>query len=400
MHIGLCSPAWPPDQAANSVVSYVAAIRGHFLDRGHRVSILSPGQLTPSEGDPVPLHPSPARCGRLAAALRRVGRGEMPGFNRRVGTSIEEALLISPLDILETEDSSGWSDTVQRVVRVPVVTRLHGPHFLKPAPPHGVRAGWADRARRRAEGRTVRAARSLTAPTGAMMAATCAEYGRPASPVDAVIPSPTRIAPPASRWRLESCRRGTILMVGGFGYEDGADTMLMAFERLLQRCPLSTLTIVGPDTGIEITPGHTIGFAAYARASLSPEARERVTFAATQTSGETAKLRQQANVTVVASRAQSAFHPLLEGLGAGCPMITTDWPGSEEFVKHGETALVTPVSQPNPLADNLELLLAHPDVASRIGSAGRKRCAEAFSVPSIGDRILSCYRATLESCAR
>lgn len=406
MHIGLCSPIWPPEQAANGIVSYVAAVRDHFVAQGHRVSILSEGRVISSEGSEATSRLSPPRRGSVADLVDRVshrlgsGRGHLPAIGRKVAAEVAEAQRISAFDIIEMEESFGWSDLVQRRAGVPVVTRLHGPYFLSPVRSKIGEGTRPDRDRCRAEGRAVRSARTLTAPTRAIMAATCAEYERPSTSLSAVIPNPIQVVPEASAWRLDSCDPEHILMVGRFDYAKGADTMLMAFERLLERRPGARLTLVGPDNGIELTPGQKINFDAYARASLSSRTRERVVFTGKLPPARVAELRRTANVTVIASRRENFPYALLEGFAQGCPMISTDWPGSDEIIQHGRTGLLTPVGQPNPLAEQLDFLLGHPEVASRMAAAGRRRCAEAFSVETVGNQILDCYRATLEDAGK
>jgi glycosyltransferase involved in cell wall biosynthesis len=321
--------------------------------------------------------------------------GGLPYMGRQVAADVLSAHRLAPFDILEMEESFGWCGIVERMTGVPVVTRLHGPHFLKPERLRSHGEMLADRSRCRAEARAVRSARVLTAPTHTMMAATCEAYERAAGQFNAVIPNPIRIAPEAKRWQLERCERDHILMVGRFDFWKGADTMLSAFDRLLEHRPSAKLTLVGPDLGIEITPGQCIGFEAYSRAVLSSAARQRVRFAGTLLPDQIAELRLAANVTVVASRCENFPYVLLEGFAAGCPMISTDWAGSTEIINHGETGLLTPVGEPEPLANHLDWVLSHPQEAAAMGAAGRRRCARDFSVEAAGSQLLACYEETL-----
>lgn len=401
MHIGLCSPDWPPTRSANGIVSYVAAVRDHFVAEGHAVSVISRGRLFPSDGPAVDIAPQPRASGRIGSIARRIrrrmdrSRGALPEVGMAVAREVAAAQRIRPLDIVEMEESFGWSEIVGRVTGIPVVTRLHGPYFLSQDRNLSPEQERANRSRCDAEARAVRAAAALTAPTRAIMDATCAHYERPPQKSTAIIPNPIRVAPPEACWQLATCERDHILMVGRFDYGKGADTMLMAFERLLERRPSARLTLVGPDLGIEITPGHAIGFEAYARAALSPRTRERVTFTGLLQPDEIKRLRLTANVTVISSRGEVFPYVLLEGLAAGCPMLSTAWPGCDEILTHGETGLLTPVGQPGPMAEKLEWLLSNPEAAARIGAAGREHCARAFSVDVVGGRLLDYYRTAL-----
>jgi len=403
VHIGLCSPHWPPSEGANGIVSYVAAVREHFSAKGHLVSVISQGRLFSSDGDVVAIPPmAQSWRGKLKERVgRRIGpRGALGEVGNRIAQEVAGANRIRPFDVLEMEESFGWSEIVRRRTGLPVVTRLHGPWFLKPVRERTAEQERADRSRCLAEATAVRSAPLITAPTRAIMEATCTRCGRDPNKSSAVIANPIKITADRPQWRLDACERDHILMIGRFDEVKGADTLLMAFQRLLELRPSARLTLVGPDRGIEIRPGHAIGFEAYARASLSPETREHITFKGLLSPEEVAKLRTKAHVTVVSSRWENFPYVLLEGFAAGSPMISTDWPGSDEILVHGETGLLTPVGQPNTMAEHLDWLLSQPDAAARIGAAGKKRCSEVFSVEVVGDQILQQYEAVLQSRAR
>lgn len=398
MHIALYSPNWPPAGAANGIVSYVSTVRDHLVGKGHKVTILSDGRLYPSGRADAQLLAPMERLGSLGRLRRRVLRrldnyhGGLPGLGWQLAAQISAAHHIDPIDIVEMEESFGWSDTVQRLTGIPVVTRLHGPYFLKPAKPRTIREGLNDRQRVSAEGRAVRSSHTLTAPIRTIMNVTCERYGRARREHDAVIPNPIRLAPETARWNLRDCDRNRILMVGRFDYWKGADTMMLAFEQVLRSYPDAQLTLVGPLLGIEMAPGRIAGFEEYARANLSPETARRIEIAGILTPAEIARLRQKAFVTVVASRGGETFsYALVEGLAAGSPMISTDWPGSDEIIRHGESGFLTPVGDANALAERLGWMFDHPEIASQVGENGMRHCASAFSIEMVGSRLIECY---------
>lgn len=405
VHIALYSPTWPPQGAANGIVSYVSTIRDYFTDNGHRVSILSDGKLHMDDDRAVTLLPPMEDLNTFERIKYRLGRrtnnwhGALPWQGRRLAAQVHAARHIAPFDVLEMEESFGWSHTVQRLCDIPVVTRLHGPHFLKPVKP---RTGWEqqrDTQRCASEGRAVRSARTLTAPTRAIMEVTCDAYGRQPQDHDAIIPNPIRLASQDKRWSLQACDRNHILMIGRFDYWKGADTMLSAFDHLLESHPLLHLTLVGPDIGIESNTGEVVNFEAYTKANFSPETAARITFTGTLTPPEIATLRQRAFVTILASRVENFPYALLEGLAAGCPMISTDWPGSEEIIRDGVNGFLTPIGDPGVLARRIAALLDNPPIAARAGAAGLSDCAATFSIERVGQRLLQCHEATLRAGA-
>lgn len=405
MHIALYSPNWPPAGAANGIVSYVSTIRKHLVGEGHKVSIVSEGQLHPSDGaEPILLAPT-GTLGSLARLRQRISRridsyhGGLPGIGQKLAAQINAAHQIDPIDILEMEESFGWSDAVRRLTGIPVVTRLHGPYFLKPAKPRTAREKLNDLQRCKIEGRAVRSSITITAPTRAMMKVTCENYRRAPRAGDAVIPNPIQLASEARRWSLADCDRDHILMVGRFDHVKGADTMLLAFEQVLRTYPSARLTLVGPENGIATGPGRSANFAEYSSANLSANTARRVAMTGILTPPDIAKLRQTAFVTVVASRWENFPYALLEGLAAGSPMISTDWPGSDEIIRHGETGMLTPVGDAEALAQRLRWMFDNPEIAAQIGENGLRHCAASFSIETVGARLIDSYEATLRTGA-
>lgn len=404
MHIGLCSPHWPPSAAANGIVSYVSAIRDFLLAQGHGVSVIADGCLFDADGRVHSVSPQGGRS--LDAWLTRIARradlwrGDLPGLGRSVAAQVRAAKRIAPLDMVEIEESFGWGGIVQRSTGVPVVTRLHGPYFLKPALPRSPAEKRRDDQRCEAEGAALRRARSLTAPTRTILDATCHHYGMAPGGLAAVIPNPIPIPSDAHRWKPDACDPNHILMIGRFDYPKGADTMLDAFARLLATRPDARLTLVGPDLGIESAPSRRLNFEDYARAHLPESARARVTFTGRLPPDRIMRLRQDAYATVLASRLENFPYALLEGLAQGCPMISTAWAGSEEILVDGVSGLLTPVGDAEALAARLEWLMADPDRARRIAANGFRWCRERFSIEAVGPGMLRHYEATIRAGRR
>ncbi|HUD31039.1 MAG TPA: glycosyltransferase family 4 protein [Novosphingobium sp.] len=397
MHIGLCSPHWPPALGANGIVSYVAEVRRHFLARGHDVSIVSQGNLIAADGTTTALAPR----GGAARVLARAGdsiawrldrsSGALAPLGRALAREVAAAHRIRRFDVFEMEESFGWSEMVGRAIDCPVITRLHGPHVVKPVRNLTDEQLQSDAARCRAEAHAVRLSPLVTSPTRAILDETREKYGRHPARCSLVIANPIGIAADAPRWSLDACERDHVLAIGRFDFWKGADTLLLAFDRLLETRPSARLTMVGPDEGLETAPGVRVGFEAFVEANLSRRARERITFTGKLTAAEIAPLRLRAMVQVCASRWESFPYVLLEGMAAGCPLISTAWPASGEVIVDGETGLLTPVADPGALAATLERMLGDPERAAAMGAAARRRCEAVFATEVVGDRLLECY---------
>jgi glycosyltransferase involved in cell wall biosynthesis len=82
---------------------------------------------------------------------------------------------------------------------------------------------------------------------------------------------------------------------------------------------------------------------------------------------------------------------LLEAMAHGRPVVATPVGGTPELVTDGETGLLVPPRDPEALAAALRRILDDPDLARRLGEAGRARVAERFTAAEQACRILAIY---------
>jgi starch synthase len=66
-------------------------------------------------------------------------------------------------------------------------------------------------------------------------------------------------------------------------------------------------------------------------------------------------------------------------------------------VADGETGLLVPVGEPEPLAAALNALLRDPDRAEAMGQAGRKRAVAEFGWPAIAVQTANLYAELVHS---
>jgi glycosyltransferase involved in cell wall biosynthesis len=82
---------------------------------------------------------------------------------------------------------------------------------------------------------------------------------------------------------------------------------------------------------------------------------------------------------------------LLEAMARARPVVATPVGGTPELVTDDETGLLVPPRDPQALADALRRVLDDPDLARRLGEAGRARVAERFSADEQARRVLAIY---------
>jgi alpha-maltose-1-phosphate synthase len=91
----------------------------------------------------------------------------------------------------------------------------------------------------------------------------------------------------------------------------------------------------------------------------------------------------------------SVYEPLgivnLEAMACGTAVVGSRTGGIPEVVADGETGLLVPVGEPEPLAVALNTLLGDPDRAEAMGQAGRKRAVAEFGWPAIAAQTADLY---------
>jgi glycosyltransferase involved in cell wall biosynthesis len=90
---------------------------------------------------------------------------------------------------------------------------------------------------------------------------------------------------------------------------------------------------------------------------------------------EASALLARADVVWVPSRSECGRQILLEALAAGRPVVATALPGLAALVADGRTGLLIPSGDPFELARRTRTLLEDPELAGRLGAAGREAVA-------------------------
>lgn len=82
---------------------------------------------------------------------------------------------------------------------------------------------------------------------------------------------------------------------------------------------------------------------------------------------------------------------LLEAMAMALPAVATDVRGCREEVVHGETGWIVPAKDAQALANRVEWFLQHPQQAGEMGSLGRQRVLDKFTLPKVLAHQLEVY---------
>lgn len=173
-----------------------------------------------------------------------------------------------------------------------------------------------------------------------------------------------------------------LLCLGRIEQQKGFDMALAAFARLVSRFPGIRLTIAGDGTekpNLEAM-AHQLGIAGC------------VEFPGWVQPDRVPALINTCTFVVMPSRLEPFGIVALQAAQMARPIVATRVGGLPEVVVNGETGLLVENHNIDELIEATTFLLNHPDVATQMGQAARKRALENFSWEMFVDAYESLYR--------
>lgn len=149
-------------------------------------------------------------------------------------------------------------------------------------------------------------------------------------------------------------REPVVLFVGRDWHRKGGDLLIEAWRRVREQLPQARLRIVGTDEAPSDEPGvEVLGLV---------RGRDRI-----------AALYEGAQLFCLPSRYEPYGLAIAEAMAYGLPCVVTRVGALDEVVVDGETGLVVPPGDVGALAAAMVRLLGSPELADRLGAAGRAR---------------------------
>lgn len=171
----------------------------------------------------------------------------------------------------------------------------------------------------------------------------------------------------------------------------GLRYLLEAVAKLRTERPEVTLTVIG-----KAKPG---GESARTIEDLGLE--DAVTFVSGVPDERIVELYSEAEVAVVPSLYEGFSLPAIEAMSCGIPLVATTGGAVPEVVgPDNETAFLVPPGDSQALAAKLAHVLDHPQVAKRVGKAGRQRVIDHWSWRHTAEKTVEQYRARLEAAGK
>lgn len=169
------------------------------------------------------------------------------------------------------------------------------------------------------------------------------------------------------------------LAVGRLIEQKDHPTLLRAFARVRERHPDARLAILGsgPLEAETRELARSLGLAGAVSLPGRTEIRDWL---------------ERADVFVHTSRWEGFGIVLLEAMLAGLPVVATAVSAVPEVVVDGETGALVPAGDAEGVARELGALFDDPELARRLGEAGRERAHRHFSVDRMTQETIAVYR--------
>jgi glycosyltransferase involved in cell wall biosynthesis len=398
MKIALYVPSWPPGNVANGIVTYASQLVPALRRIGHEVFVLTPSKLS-DDDDPytIDLRRIKHKPSIWERAVWKLVP-ELAGFTSAssvIGTAIGESVEKHKFDIIEMEDAFGLSFAISKLKLLPDVVRLHGPWFLNKTFVNPDVKGGVARRRIKWEGRAIKHAQLVTAPSNAVLRDVKSYYGISLT-ASQVIPNPFEAASEAETWGLGTCSRDGLLFVGRFDSLKGGDLVLQTFSEIAVTYPRLTLTFVGPDYGIKTDNGETQTFEKFVH-SRFPKYRHRIKFYGQLSHSDVMSLRRKHFATIIASRQETFSYSVLEAMSVGCPLITAAVGGIPELIQDQMNGLLVPFQDVKAMAVACQKLLDNPALAARLGWQAWMDCRTLYSPENIAKQTIAAYQQAINN---
>jgi len=103
------------------------------------------------------------------------------------------------------------------------------------------------------------------------------------------------------------------------------------------------------------------------------------------------------NVFWLASEFEGMSNSIMEAMAAGVPVVASDIPPNRELVVDGETGYLVRVGDSVGIAQFTDRILADQALAQRLGTAGRERMRQQFSLDRMVAAHAELYRQVLRN---
>lgn len=291
------------------------------------------------------------------------------------------------IELVDVPDWEGWAAGWPRLA-VPVVARLNGSvsYFAAEMGQSAPRvAFWLERASLRRADSWCSASRYTADKTRQLFALNAGPQ--------AVLYNPVAL-PPGANGLTRSGNK--VVFTGTLVAKKGIVSLIRAWPRVHEVCPGAELDVYGKDGWTD--QGQSMQ--GFLRSQLSAPAAASVQFHGHVTRERLYQALCAGRVAVFPSYAEAFAVAPLEAMACGCPTIYSSRGSGPELIRHGQDGLLIDPDRPEEIARAILRILTDDGLAQRLGSSGRRRVQEKFSIEVLRAQNEEFYRRCIRSFAR
>jgi glycosyltransferase involved in cell wall biosynthesis len=390
MKIAFISYEYPPDTGGGGIATYVRQAARMLASRGHHVEVFAA---------------SPLRCGTTTEegiVLHRTDETHRRDFAGRIAPIFAARHEEIGFDVVEGPDySADAREAAQLVPQIPLVVKLHTPHYIIRQIHAPFERGLLERARAHAsalrrgtplfwhpnddvERDHCRRADEVAAPSRAIGSKLTRDWKLDPAKVS-LVPLPYTPSEEMLRIPVET-RTGVVTFLGRLEMRKGVLDLARAIPLILRRQPDARFRFVGQPVESPV-PG--MDMREYLEPMLERHSRS-VEFTGPVPPDRIPSILAETDLCVFPSIWESFGLVCAEAMAAGRGVIASSAGGMAEILNHGEVGRTVPPHEPQRLATAVIELLADPEERMRLGQAARARVLAEYNA----DRIATLQEAS------
>lgn len=165
----------------------------------------------------------------------------------------------------------------------------------------------------------------------------------------------------------------------------GHDTLIRAFNDVVQAVPKARLLIVGEGKEEAVLKKMAKDFNLTEQIKFYPVVNK------------TAEILSLLDIFVMPSLQEGLGLAVMEAQAAGLPVVASRVGGIPSLIEDGKTGILVPAGSPDDLAKAIKAMLNDPARAREMGQQARQFVSEKFSVGKMADATLDVYESIIKS---
>ena len=182
-----------------------------------------------------------------------------------------------------------------------------------------------------------------------------------------------------------SNKQHLVLYIGRLRHVKGVDQGIKGFERVLQKHPTAHLALAGEGEQFPSLQSLVADLGICAN----------VTFLGVR--NDLPHILSASDSVLLPSRNEGLPRAAIEAMAAGKPVIATKVGGTPEAIIDGVTGILVPPNDINQIGNAVSNLIENVELQNRLGSAGRKRATQHYSIEKYISRLDCLYRRLSEA---